>query len=72
MCLEMEAKGLQGLEYHTNAFLLQTVVYNAVPKKAPVMAEKLAFGIKKPSIQDVKLAFGDEKLAFETDLLLFT
>ncbi len=64
MCLEMEAKGLQGPEYHTNAFLLQTVIYNAVSKKAPVMAEKLAIGTEKSAIRDKKLAFGDEKLAF--------
>ncbi|MDE6969878.1 MAG: hypothetical protein K2P69_08970, partial [Eubacterium sp.] len=37
MCLEMETKGLRGPEYHTNAFLLQTVVYNAACKKAQVV-----------------------------------
>lgn len=66
MCLEMEAKGLHGPQYYTNAFLLQTVIYNTVPKKTLDMVEKLAFGIEKPAIQDKKLAFGNKKLAFET------
>ena len=65
MCLEMETKGLRGPEYHTNAFLLQTVVYNAASKKSQVMVEKLAIGTEKPAIQHKKPAFGNKKLAIE-------
>ena len=65
MCLEMEAKGLRGPEYHSNAFLLQTVVYNAASKKVQVMSEKLAIGTEKPAIQDKKPAFGNKKLSIE-------
>ena len=65
MCLEMEAKGLRGPEYHSNAFLLQTVVYNAASKKVQVMSEKLAIGTEKLAIQDKKPAFGNKKLSIE-------
>ncbi len=65
MCLEMETKGLRGPEYHTNAFLLQTVVYNAASKKSQVVVEKLAIGTEKPAIQHKKPAFGNKKLAIE-------
>jgi len=56
MCREMSEAGLQGPQYYTNAFLLQTVVYNK---------EKPTFDSKKLAIQDERSAIGHKKLSIE-------
>ena len=56
MCREMSEAGLQGPQYYTNAFLLQTVVYNK---------EKPAFDSKKLAIQGERSAIGHKKLSIE-------
>lgn len=55
MCREMSEAGLQEPQYYTNAFLLQTVVYN-------IRKEKATFSTKNPAIGIEKLAFHGEKL----------
>ena len=59
MCRELENAGLRVPEYHCNAFMLQTVIYNA-------NAKKLAIGVENPAIGEEKLAIENKKLAIET------
>jgi len=65
MCRELEIAGLRDLEYHVNAFLLQTVIYNGNAKKLAIQTGKQAIGEQKLAIEDEKLAIGTQKLAIE-------
>lgn len=55
MCTELEAVGLNVPEYHTNAFMLQTIIYNN-SKKVAIDAEKVAIEGEKVAIEDQKVA----------------
>ncbi len=65
MCREMSDAGLQEPQYYTNAFLLQTVVYNVRKEKSIFNLSNLAIGVGKLAIQDEKPAIRDKKLAIE-------
>lgn len=43
MCNELEQVGLKAPVYHTNAFMLQAIIYNSNAEKAGYSSEKLAF-----------------------------
>jgi len=60
MYRELETVGLQGPEYFTNAFLLHTVVYNAIAKNSAIESEKLAIEKKKLSIESLKSAIDEQ------------
>ena len=66
MYREMSEAGLQEPQYYTNAFLLQTVVYNMRKEKAAFNTNNLTIDAEKLAIQDEKSAIGDKKLAIET------
>ncbi|MCM1262022.1 MAG: putative DNA binding domain-containing protein [Butyrivibrio sp.] len=73
MCKELEAAGQKYPEYYTNAFMLQTVIYNnksqineninpAIYTKNPtIQNEKSEFGIKKLEIERLKSAIARQK-----------
>lgn len=52
MCNELEQAGLKAPAYYTNAFMLQTVIYNSDARKAIV--EKSAIEIIKSAIEQKK------------------
>lgn len=56
MCNELEQVGLQDAVYHTNAFMLQEVIYNTNAKKVGYLSGKLAVENEKLSFQNIKLA----------------
>ena len=56
MCNELESVGLKDPVYYTNAFMLQTVIYNTNVGKAGYLDEKLAIEGGKLAIQKEKLA----------------
>jgi len=66
MCRELESIGLKAPDYHTNAFLLQAVIYNSNLSKTAIEIENMAIGDKKTAIGDEKSDFIIEKLAIET------
>lgn len=51
MCRELEMAGMNSLKYYTNAFMLQTIIYND-SKKVAIGEKKVAIGEKKVT-QDV-------------------
>lgn len=59
MCNELEQAGLKAPAYYTNAFLLQTVIYNSNARKAIV--EKSAIESKKSAIEMIKSAIEQQK-----------
>ena len=70
MCNELEQVGLKDPVYHTNAFMLQAVIYNSkvgktiVEKKADSL-KKLAIAVNKSLIDYQKPAIGEEKSAID-------
>ena len=70
MCNELEQVGLKDPVYHTNAFMLQAVIYNSkvgktIVEKTAHSLEKLAVAVNKSLIDYQKPAIGEEKLAIE-------
>ena len=55
MCRELENVGLRHPEYHCNAFILQTIIYNSSTLEKH--NEKSAFQSKKSAFQPIKPAF---------------
>lgn len=58
MCIELENVGLRAPEYHCNAFILQTIIYNS---KAENGMTKLLTSFGKPVLDLGKLVIDDEK-----------
>lgn len=56
MCNELEQVGLKDPLYHTNAFMLQVVIYNSSAEKVSFSSGKLAIESEKLSFQNIKLA----------------
>lgn len=74
MCNELEQAGLKSPVYYTNAFMLQTVIYNTnarkdIIEKSAIESEKLAIESEKLAIGSEKLAIGSEKLAIGSEKL---
>ena len=68
MCNELEQVGLKDPVYHTNAFMLQAVIYNSkvgktIVEKTADSLKKLAVAVNKSLIDYQKLAIGDKKSA---------
>ena len=73
MCKELEAAGQKNPEYYTNAFMLQTVIYNntnqtnekedpAIYEKNPTLqGKKPELDIKKLDIENLKAAIAEQK-----------
>lgn len=66
MCNELEQVGLKDPIYHTNAFMLQAVIYNSNAEKVGYLSEKLAAESKKLAIDSEKLSFQNIKLAIDS------
>lgn len=64
MCKELEEAGLNVPEYHTNAFMLQTVIYNS-SKKVAIDAKKVTIEGKKVAIEEKKVAIENQKVTKE-------
>ena len=70
MCNELEQVGLKAPVYHTNAFMLQAVIYNSkvgktIVEKTADSLKKLAVAVNKSLIDYQKPAIGEEKSAIE-------
>ena len=77
MCNELEQVGLKDPVYHTNAFMLQAVIYNSkvgktIVEKTADSFKKLAVEVneslidyQKPAIGEEKPAIGEEKSAID-------
>ena len=70
MCNELEQVGLKDPVYHTNAFMLQVVIYNSkvkktFGKKTADSLKKLAVAVNKSLIDYQKPAIGEEKSAID-------
>ena len=70
MCNELEQVGLKDPVYHTNAFMLQAVIYNlkvgkTIVEKTADSFKKLAVAVNKSLIDYQKPAIGEEKSAIE-------
>lgn len=65
MCNELEQVGLKDPVYHTNAFMLQAVIYNSKVEKIADSLKKLAAAVNKSLIDYQKLAIGEEKSAID-------
>ena len=70
MCNELEQVGLKDPVYHTNAFMLQAVIYNSkvgktIVEKTADSFKKLAVAVNKSLIDYQKPAIGEEKSAIE-------
>ena len=70
MCNELEQVGLKNLVYHTNAFMLQAVIYNSkvgktIVEKTADSLKKLAVAVNKSLIDYQKPAIGEEKSAID-------
>lgn len=65
MYREMSDAGLQEPQYYTNAFLLQTVVYNIKKEGSAFNVCNPAIDVEKRAIRNEKPAIGDKKLAIE-------
>ena len=68
MCNELEQVGLKDPLYHTNAFMLQAVIYNSkvgktIVEKTADSLKKLAVAVNKSLIDYQKPAIGDKKSA---------
>ena len=66
MCNELEQVGLKDPVYHTNAFMLQTVIYNSNAEKVGYLSGKLATESKKLAIDSEKLTLKNIKLAIDS------
>ena len=64
MCQELEAAGQKCPEYHTNAFMLQTIVYNNKDIAEEIINPTIYS--EKPSLEEKKLDLDIEKLEIET------
>lgn len=60
MCNELEQVGLKDPVYHTNAFMLQAVIYNSNAEKVGYPTGKLAIESEKLSFQNIKLAIDSQ------------
>ena len=70
MCNELEQVGLKAPVYHTNAFMLQAVIYNSkvgktIVEKTADSFKKLAVAVNKSSIDYQKPAIDNKKSAVE-------
>ena len=65
MCRELEAVGLNVPEYHTNAFMLQTIIYNN-GKKVAIDAEKVAIENQKVTKEVFESLLRDAKYSGPT------
>ena len=77
MCNELEQVGLKDPVYHTNAFMLQAVIYNSKVgktivekntdslKKLAVAVNKSLIDYQKPAIEEGKSAIDDKKSAVD-------
>ena len=70
MCNELEQVGLKDPVYHTNAFMLQTVIYNSkvgktIVEKTADSFKKLAVAVNKSLIDYQKPTIGEEKSAID-------
>ena len=68
MCNELEQIGLKDSVYHTNAFMLQAVIYNSNVEKISVeeiIVEKTADLLKKLAVAPNKSLFDTKKSAIE-------
>ena len=70
MCNELEQVGLKDPVYHTNAFMLQAVIYNSkvgktIVEKTADSFKKLAVAVNKSLIDYQKPAIGEEKSAID-------
>ena len=70
MCNELEQVGLKDPVYHTNAFMLQAVIYNSkvgktIVEKTADSLKKLVAAVNKSLIDYQKLAIGEEKSAID-------
>ena len=70
MCNELEQAGLKDPVYHTNAFMLQVVIYNSkvgktIVEKTSDSLKKLAVAVNKSLIDYQKPAIGEEKSAID-------
>ncbi|MCM1136814.1 MAG: putative DNA binding domain-containing protein [Clostridium sp.] len=70
MCKELEAVGQKNPEYHTNAFILQTVIFNnespAIHNENPALQNKNpAIQSESPAIHNENPAFAMKKLEIE-------
>ena len=60
MCNELEQAGLKDPVYHTNAFMLQAVIYNS-----KVAVNKSLIDYQRPAIGEEKSAIDDKKSAVD-------
>ena len=70
MCNELEQAGLKDPVYHTNAFMLQAVIYNSkvgktIVEKTADSFKKLAVAVNKSLIDYQRPAIGEEKSAID-------
>lgn len=70
MCNELEQVGLKAPVYHTNAFMLQAIIYNsnigkAIVDKTVDSLKKLAIAVNKSLIDSQKSAIDNEKSAID-------
>ena len=70
MCNELEQVGLKDPVYHTNAFMLQAIIYNSkvgktIIEKTAGSLKKLAVAVNKSLIEYQKPAIGEEKSAID-------
>lgn len=70
MCNELEQVGLKDPVYHTNAFMLQAVIYNSkvgktIVEKTADLLKKLAVAVNKSLIDYQKSAIDDKKSAVD-------
>ena len=70
MCNELEQVGLKDPVYHTNAFMLQAVIYNSkvgktIVEKTSDSLKKLVVAVNKSLIDYQKPAIGEEKSAID-------
>lgn len=66
MCNELEQVGLKDPVYHTNAFMLQAVIYNSNAEKVGYPTGKLAIESENLAIESEKLSFQNIKLAINS------
>lgn len=65
MCNELEQIGLKAPVYYTNAFMLQTIIYNSNVTKIVYIDEKSAIEGKKRAVETQKSAVEGKKLAID-------
>ena len=70
MCNELEQVGLKDPVYHTNAFMLQAVIYNSkvgktIVEKTSDSLKKLAVAVNKSLIDSQKPTIGEKKSAID-------